>query len=168
MTEIVLWGSFGLAEVNPWITLFAVDLPCLAALVVFRVRHGEIFEWPALPRFAATVAVGVLVLGVAGPVLAFNEAARVSLRYEVLEPGEWVGKKLPILEQIDIGERLRAGNWLVLLYHYDCPGCAEAIPMYEQMARNLAGNGGRAFLDSRLRGNDKGGGSNKGGRVFQP
>jgi thiol-disulfide isomerase/thioredoxin len=127
-------------EVNPWITLFAVDLPCLAALVVFRVRHGQIFEWPELPRFAATAAVGVLVLGVAGPVLAFNEPARVTARYEILEPGEWVGKELPILENIDIGERLRAGNWLVLLYHYDCPGCAEAMPMYERTARDLAGN----------------------------
>jgi thiol-disulfide isomerase/thioredoxin len=94
-----------------------------------------------LARFAVTAAVGVLVLGVAGPVLAFNEPARVTLRYEVLEPGEWVGKELPILEHIDIGERLKAGNWLVLLYHYDCPGCAEAIPMYEQVARDLVGNG---------------------------
>ncbi len=77
----------------------------------------------------------MLVLGVSGPVLGFNEPARVSLRYEVLEPGEWAGKELPILEHIDIGDRLKAGNWLVLLYHYDCPGCAEAIPNVRVQAR---------------------------------
>ena len=76
----------------------------------------------------------------AEPVLAFNEPAPVTLRYEVLEPGEWVGKELRILEHIDIGERLKAGNWLVLVYTCDCSGCAEAIPMYERMARDLQGN----------------------------
>ena len=39
LTGAASCGCFGSVEVNPWITLFAVDLPCLAALVVFRVRH---------------------------------------------------------------------------------------------------------------------------------
>jgi len=60
--------------------------------------------------------------------------------YEILEPEGWVGKELPILEHIDIAEWIKSGNWLVLLYHHDCPGCDEAIPKYEQMARDLAGN----------------------------
>ena len=59
---------------------------------------------------------------------------------EVLEPATWVSKELHILEHIDIGEQLRKGMWIVLLYHDDCPDCFEAIPRYEQMARDLKGN----------------------------
>jgi len=69
-----------------------------------------------------------------------HEPAKITSRYEVLEPSEWIGKELPILEQIDIAETLRTGTWLVLLYHYDCPDCGTAIPKYEQMARDLEGN----------------------------
>jgi len=78
--------------------------------------------------------------GVTTPILALNEPANTTSAYEVLEPETWVGKELPILEYIDIADSLRTGNWLILLYHYDCPDCTEAIPKYEQMARDLAGN----------------------------
>ena len=27
----------------------------------------------------------------------------------------------------------------MLLYHYDCPGCAEAIPLYDEFSRQLQG-----------------------------
>jgi hypothetical protein len=78
--------------------------------------------------------------GVTTPILALNEPANATSSYEVLEPETWVGKKLPILDYIDIAESLEKGNWLILLYHHDCPGCTEAIPKYEQMARELADN----------------------------
>jgi hypothetical protein len=64
----------------------------------------------------------------------------VTSQYEVLEPETWVGKELPILDHIDIGEQLKTGNWLIMLYHYNCPNCAEAIPKIEQMARDMQGN----------------------------
>jgi hypothetical protein len=79
--------------------------------------------------------------GVTTPILALNEPANTTSSYEVLEPETWVGKRLPIIEYIDIADALRTGNWLILLYHHDCPDCTEAIPKYEQMARDLAGNG---------------------------
>ena len=79
--------------------------------------------------------------GATTPILAPNEPANTTSSYEVLEPETWVGKELPILEYIDIADSLRTGNWVILLYHYDCPDCTEAIPKYEQMARDLAGNG---------------------------
>jgi len=82
----------------------------------------------------------ISILGVSAPILALNGPPQITTHYEVLEPETWVGKELPILEHIDIAESLKKGPWLVLLYHYDCPDCAWAIPMYEQMARDLAGN----------------------------
>jgi hypothetical protein len=95
-----------------------------------------------MPRFAGTAAVEIAVLAVSTPILALNKPAVVTSTCEVLEPETWVGQKLPLLEHIDIGEKLSKGNWLILLYHHDCPDCIKAIAKYEQMARNLAGNGG--------------------------
>ena len=66
-----------------------------------------------------------------------TEPAKSTSAYEVLEPEEWVGKELPILEYIDIGEKLKKGNWLVLFYHYDCPDCIEAIQKYEKIFREI-------------------------------
>ena len=60
--------------------------------------------------------------------------------YEILEPESWVGKPLPILDHIDIRDQLTQGDWLLLLYHHDCPDCIDAIATYEQMARDLADN----------------------------
>ena len=45
----------------------------------------------------------------------------------VLEPEKWIGKRFPLLDFIDTGDKLREGKWLVLLYHYGCPKCKEAI-----------------------------------------
>ena len=133
-------GCFGSVHVNPWITLFAIDLPAVIALAVFRPKGEKLLNWPPIPRFAATACVGLIILGVTTPILAFNEPPKITSRYEVLEPETWVDKELPILEHINIAESLQKGTWLILLYHYNCPDCDTAVPMYEQMACDLAGN----------------------------
>ncbi|MBN2455356.1 MAG: hypothetical protein JXB29_02275 [Sedimentisphaerales bacterium] len=133
-------GCFGSVHVNPWITLFAIDIPAVIALVIFRPKGKKLFDWPSIPRFATTVTIGLVILGITIPMLALNEPAKISSSYEVLEPGNWVGRKLPILEHIDIAKSLQEGTWVMLLYHHDCPDCVAAIPMYEQMAYDIKGN----------------------------
>ena len=150
-------GCFGSVHVNPWLTLFAIDIPAVIILAIFLPRrHSErsaaqpknlltslqnlFTPLPSFPRFAATFAIGLITLGITASVLAFNKPAVVTSYYEVLEPKTWVGKELPILEYIDIADSLKEGNWLVLLYHHDCPDCIETIPKYEQMARDLTSN----------------------------
>ena len=159
-------GCFGSVHVNPWITLFAIDLPAVITLSIFRpefslppalsfpltlsfLRKQESIKnlikeflspLPSASRFAMTAFLAIAILGTSAPILALNEPPQITTHYEVLEPKTWVGTELPILEHIDIAESLKKGTWLVLLYHYDCPECAWAIPMYEQMARGLAGN----------------------------
>jgi hypothetical protein len=162
VTGVASCGCFGSVHVNPWITLFAIDLPSVITLSIFRpgkvlpphilarIRFHHkpmkalirqfIKPLPSAPRVAVTIGLGLGILGVTTPILALNEPATITSRYEVLEPETWVGKELPILEYIDIAETLKKGTWLVLLYHYDCPDCGRAIPMYEQMARDLSGN----------------------------
>ncbi len=163
-------GCFGQVHVNPWITLFVVDLPSIIALLIFRpqfstriidfvlflsfryLRHKLrreslqplinefLHPLPSFWRFTAAFIIGLTIFGTTTPILALNEPAVVSSKYEVLEPEKWVGKELPILKHIDIADTLKKGTWLILLYHYDCPDCAKAIPIYEQMARDLKGN----------------------------
>jgi len=144
-------GCFGHVHVNPWITLFAIDIPSVITLAVFRPalslkRKAEsirtliqelITPLPSISRFATTTCLVLLILAVTTPILSFNEPANITASYEVLEPETWVGKKLPILEHIDIADSLKKGNWLVLLYHHDCPDCVKAILVYEQMARDI-------------------------------
>ncbi|NIT55627.1 MAG: hypothetical protein GWN00_05125 [Aliifodinibius sp.] len=147
-------GCFGTVHVNPWLTLFAIDLPAVIALSIFRqvlsfkckrksirtMIQECITPLPSISRFATTTCFAVLILCVTTPISAFNEPAKITASYEVLEPETWVSKKLPILEHIDIADSLKKGNWLILLYHHDCPDCAVAIPKYEKMARDFAGN----------------------------
>jgi hypothetical protein len=111
---------FGSVHVNPWITLFAIDLPSVIALSIFR--PGKILPLhilariklhrrpvralvrqfirplPSVPRFAVTACLGLGVLGVTTPILALNKPPKITSRYEVLEPETWVGGELPILE----------------------------------------------------------------------
>ncbi len=153
-------GCFGSVHVNPWVTLLAIDLPAVAALTLLRPTRafaplwlflrreirprGLLVEWltpqPRPVHLVATACVAVTVLGITAPILALIPPPLVTATYEVLEPETWTGEELPVLDHIDIAERLRNGVWLLLFYHYDCPDCQQAVPQYEQMARDLAGN----------------------------
>jgi hypothetical protein len=83
-------GCFGSVHVNPWITLFAIDLPALLALSIFRpkpvlpprilvrirLRHRPvkalirqlITPLPSAPRFAMTICLALAILGVTTPI----------------------------------------------------------------------------------------------------
>ena len=135
-------GCFGSVHINPWITLLAIDLPAVIALSVFRPKHVGALLGPMPPiRRLVRVACPLFVLLMASAaLLALSEPDKVTSSYEILEPETWIGKQLPILEHIDIAEQLNEGTWVVMLYHHDCPDCAEAIPRYERMAEHLSEN----------------------------
>jgi thiol-disulfide isomerase/thioredoxin len=149
LTGAASCGCFGNVHVNPWVTLFAIDLPAVLALLLFRPKIEtrdilNVMHWlqprPTLAQFCIVFLAGLSAIAVSSPVLLLNEPKLATSQYEVLEPETWVGKELPIIDHIDIGEKLKTGNWLIMLYHYDCPNCAEAIPKIEQMAKELQGN----------------------------
>jgi thiol-disulfide isomerase/thioredoxin len=50
------------------------------------------------------------------------------------------GHEWPMLKRIDIADSMRSGIVVVLLYHFECPGCQEAIPRYDKLSKELAGN----------------------------
>jgi hypothetical protein len=160
LTGATSCGCFGRIHINPWITLTTIDLPALVSLSLFRPTHllgpflsflrrresifnmvGEYIEpLPSGSEFATAMGLGLLLLGMTTPILAVTKPAAITSTYEVLAPETWVGKELPILASIDIGEQLRRGAWLLLFYDHDCSHCQDALPQYEQMARDLAGN----------------------------
>jgi hypothetical protein len=88
----------------------------------------------ALKLLVILVIAAAVVLGGCRPL---TGPAKSTSAYEVLEPETWVGKELPILDYIDIGEKLKKGNWLVLFYHYDCPDCIEAIQKYKKIFHEI-------------------------------
>ena len=55
----------------------------------------------------------------------------------ILEPKTWVGKRLSILDNINIGGQLAKGEWLVVLYREDCPRCREELPRYAELSNRL-------------------------------
>ena len=55
----------------------------------------------------------------------------------VLEPEKWIGRRFPLLDYIDIGDKLKEGDWLVLLYHQDCPVCLEVIRDLQRIIRRF-------------------------------
>ena len=67
-------------------------------------------------------------------------------QFVVLEPESWVGKRFPLLSHIDIGDELVKGNWIVVLYHHDCPACEEVIPKYRNLAREVTARRGGARI----------------------
>ena len=140
-------GCFGAVKVNPWYTL-VLDVGAVGALAAFRPNLKNRLQPPPLVRLQPVAAVLIrLAAGAAAaiPILRY-EPAMLSLegtvvgggRPVLLEPKEWVGKPCPLLAHIDIGSRLAKGQWIVVLYHHDCPHCQERIPQFEQEARERA------------------------------
>lgn len=47
----------------------------------------------------------------------------------------------PWLQYIDIADQLKTGIAVILMYHHDCPTCAQMVPLYDQYARQMARQG---------------------------
>jgi len=136
-------GCFGMVKVNPWITLSVVDIPIFILLAIFRPKDLKLFPppWPKAAHFFAIAIPTFILLPAIEYVLITNKPPMVSEKYEVLEVKQWTNHKVwPLLQYIDISGRLQSGEWVVLMYHNDCPTCREAMPVYEKMYKDLKGN----------------------------
>ncbi|MHC4278694.1 MAG: hypothetical protein ACYSUJ_00875 [Planctomycetota bacterium] len=131
-------GCFGRVHVNPWITLTAIDIPLFLALLIFRPVGYKLLPppWPSAKHFFSVAIPTLIILGILVPSLALNRPPEKTENYEVLSPFEWIGNDMPLLEYIDIGDVLSEGVSFILFFHHDCPNCQEAVPMYDQMARD--------------------------------
>jgi hypothetical protein len=142
-------GCFGNVEVNPWYTT-TLDVLIVLLLISLRPRKRLIPPWAdlrlLLTRLGAVLAVWLIVGGAVGYATSSYTDTTLSTLGEivgdgkivVLEPENWVGKRLPLLNFIDAPDALMEGKWLVLLYHHDCPKCREVIRNLHRTARKLA------------------------------
>jgi len=157
-------GCFGRVPVSPWYTAI-LDLAGVLALLAWRPtmrRSLLLINVRPVPVRGIGVVVLWLLAGVpAAFALSSSRSASMSDVGDivgdgavvVLEPKKWIGKRCPLLEYIDdapgtskpgeqpVRERLAKGEWIVVLYHHDCPRCIEDVPKYEDLARRSAANG---------------------------
>ncbi len=138
-------GCFGRLQVNPWITM-TFDLAMLAALLALPPAEsnapGHMVRIPLRVFATVVVAIGLPALvamtyfwpPTASPA---NGVTIAGDNWVIAEPQRWPGKRFPLLDQIDVGERLAAGRWLLVFYHPGCPQCEELIDRYRnwQQAR---------------------------------
>lgn len=144
-------GCFGVVKVNPWITLSAIDIPIFILLAVFRPKDLKLFPppWPKAAYFLAIAIPTFILLPAIEYVLITNKPPMVSETYEVIDVKLWGNQqRWSLLDYIDMKEQLQNGEWVVLMYHNDCPDCREAIPVYEKMYKDLTGNNvNMAFIE---------------------
>jgi thiol-disulfide isomerase/thioredoxin len=154
-------GCFGVVKVNPWITLTVVDIPIFLLLAIFRPKDLKLFppSWPKAAHFFAIAIPTFILLPAIEYVLITNKPPMKAEKYEVIDIKQWGNQqRWSLLDYIDMKEQLQNGVWAVLMYHYDCPTCAKAVPIYEEMDKSLKGNDNAinfAFIEIPPYGNEK-------------
>ncbi len=143
-------GCFGRVLVNPWYTAM-LDVAAVVALVVCRPTREPARRGSAVSMSAVWIT--WLVLAVPAAALVAHSHTRFAAQRDdahgdalavAADPRNWVGKPFALLEYIDIADQLGQNEWLVVLFHHDCPRCLEAIAEYAEQSP-----GGATQRDSR-------------------
>jgi len=147
-------GCFGMVKVNPWITLSAIDIPLFLGLIIFRPRGLKLLPppWPKAAHFFGVAIPTFIVFGIIMPYLILHKPPDKTDRYEVVKPQEWIGsgETWSMLKHVDIADSLRSNIAVVMFYSTGCEVCHDAIPLYDQMSRDMTGNEGSiqfAFIE---------------------
>jgi thiol-disulfide isomerase/thioredoxin len=140
-------GCFGRVKVNPWITLLAIDIPLFLGLVIFQPKGLKLLPppWPKAAHFFGVAIPTFIAFSIIIPVLVFYKPADKTDTYEVVRPAEWIDqarncKEWSMFKHIDIADSLRSNIVVVMFYNIECDTCHEAIPLYDQMSRDMASN----------------------------
>lgn len=146
-------GCFGNVKIAPQISA-GFDLSAVAALLWTRCLRRD--EKPmriarAISGLGAAMVVSALLWSIyfLRPTAVVADNKTVSApdgTLVVLEPASWVNTPFPFFNEIDCGNQLRRGRWLLVLYHYDCDSCRQAIPKYRSLALNSRNDSGQPYL----------------------
>lgn len=55
-----------------------------------------------------------------------------------LLPETWIGEPFPLSDYIDVGRKLKKGEWTVLIFNHKSPNVNKMLDMCEQLARDSA------------------------------
>jgi hypothetical protein len=135
-------GCFGRLHVHPWITV-AIDMSAVCALILSMPGSGQppvVAYQKADWRFLTAGTIAAFALAVAPLALLQqlrfgDDGMLIGESFIALDPVRWIGKQFPIADQIDIGDQFLEGQWTVVLYHFDCSKCQEAISGYSSQPR---------------------------------
>lgn len=139
-------GCLGGMRVDPlWALLFDVA-SCLALVQAWnttgRWSVRFTFRQPAFTCLAMLIAAGLVIGAAERPaMLAHGAPMPQPAQPLLLEPNKWIGRIFPLLNQIDIGDDLRRGQWIVLLHRRDCGQCAAVRPEFELLAETRGHRG---------------------------
>lgn len=104
-------GCFGAVTINPSIMLL-VDVGCLGLMLARPLR-------PA--KYAPIVACVIAIFA-----LGYHPNSSATF----VDPQGWVGKPLPISDQLVGDVSISSGRWRLLLYHHDCAACKHFLDNY--------------------------------------
>jgi len=142
-------GCFGSLRIHPWWTFF-LDLVVALGLLISKPTSRQVgivsntghTTAVLLSKSRSILAWALVSVAILAAALLVRYADRRTALAEgvlpateglvVLKPDQWVGKKLPIADFIDMD--VSKGKWIVLLHRHDCPECQEAVPHYQQLA----------------------------------
>ena len=146
-------GCFGRVPVNPWYT-GTLDLAVVLSLLRWRPKESLFTIHRAIAVLMIWVLIGIPVAYAMGShtdtALSDTGVIVGSDQIVTLKPETWIGKQLPLLDYIDVGNKLKEGEWHILLYHHDCPKCQGAIRAYQKATSDPAwhfGNHQVALID---------------------
>jgi hypothetical protein len=140
-------GCFGSVKVHPWWT-FMVDI---GVVLLLWFKRRALQERQGMSVFCHHAACGAayIILSVlsltaiaryAPEPLSAGVSATDDGRVIILEPAAWIGNEFPIRDDLSPGVDLSVGQWTVLIYHHDCEECQQALPQYERLAAQIAGD----------------------------
>jgi hypothetical protein len=120
-------GCFGVAEISPWST-FTLDVS-IVILLVFTgssLRTSQDYSVPISARWSH-FAFSFCVACVGWLLVSALSTGQLSPRQRRFDPEEWIGRRLPLLADVDIGRVLASGEWEVVLFRHDCPDCESLL-----------------------------------------
>jgi hypothetical protein len=144
-------GCFGAVSVSPWLTL-TLDVGIAVALgrTWLQLRQEEAIvsgklvaiNWQritmTIPCALVVVPLQVWTVRSRPTQLTIDTQAVKQGEIVLLEPLDWLGKPFPLAPYIrETSNEVLQGDWIVLLYHHDCPKCQEALPRYKSLAKQL-------------------------------
>jgi len=116
-------GCFGARTLSPWLSLL-VDLASLSVLLRCL---------PPVERFTSSRLRFLFMLTSACAIYSLTVVAdRIARDQRVDEPGflepqDWVGRRFPLLQHVDISDRIQRGRWIIVLLQPGCPACESVL-----------------------------------------
>jgi len=127
-------GCFGAVVTPPWIALL-IDLLALTALAATRrsiagshLQRSQSVIPAWLPSLRSVGWACVLLVGLKSSWLMATDRDE-----RFIDPSQWLNTRLPLLDSIDIGDKLAQGEWIVVFHRAGCLACEELVEHVKEL-----------------------------------